>query len=132
MPVHRQKKDTTPNPPSSTQEQTAPALPDQQTFQQYLRDLARGALRVVLEGVMREELDALIGVGWGESSPDRKGYRNGYYTRDLVTTTGRVEDLQVPRDREGQFHTQIFERYRRYEPQVAQGLSEMFVAGTST
>jgi putative transposase len=40
--------------------------------------------------------------------------------------------LQVPRDREGQFHTQVFERYRRYEPQVAQGLSEMFVAGTST
>jgi putative transposase len=38
----------------------------------------------------------------------------------------------VPRDREGQFHTQVFERYRRYEPQVAQGLSEMFVAGTST
>jgi putative transposase len=132
MPVHRKKKDTTPNTPNSTQKQTAPALPEQQTFQQYLRELARGAMRVVLEGVMREELDALIGVGWGESSPDRKGYRNGYYTRDLVTTTGRVEDVQVPRDREGQFHTQVFERYRRYEPQVAQGLTEMFVAGVST
>jgi len=45
---------------------------------------------------------------------------------------GRIEDVQVPRDREGQFHTQVFERYRRYEPQVAQGLTEMFVAGTST
>jgi putative transposase len=81
---------------------------------------------------MREELDALIGVGWGESSPKRKGYRNGFYTRDLVTTTGRVEELQVPRDREGQFHTQVFDRYRCYEPQVAQGLTEMFVAGVST
>ena len=81
---------------------------------------------------MREELDAVIGVGWGESGPNRKGYRNGYYTRDLITTTGRLEDVQVPRDREGQFHTQVFERYRRYEPQVAQGLTEMFVAGTST
>jgi transposase-like protein len=40
--------------------------------------------------------------------------------------------LQVPRDREGQFHTQVFERYHRYEPQVAQGLTDMFVAGTST
>ncbi len=107
MPVHRQKKDTTPKTPGSRQEQTAPPLPDAQTFQQYLRELARGAMRVVLEGVMREELDALIGVSWGESSPDRKGYRNGYYTRDLVTTTGRVEDLQVPRDREGHFHTQV-------------------------
>ncbi len=132
MPVDRQKKDTTPTTPGSTQEQSAPALPDPQAFQHYLRELARGAIRVVLEGVMREELDALIGVGWGESSPKRKGYRNGYYTRDLVTTTGRVEELQVPRDRAGQFHTQVFERYRRYEPQVAQGLTEMFVAGVST
>jgi putative transposase len=132
MPVHRQKKDTTPNTPGSTQEQTVPPLPDQQTFHQHLRELARGAIRVVLEGVMREELDTLIGVGWGESSPNRKGYRNGSYTRDLVTTTGRIEDVRVPRDREGQFHTQVFERYRRYEPQVAQGLTEMFVAGAST
>ena len=66
MPVHRQKKDTTPTPSGSTQEPTVPPLPDQQTFQQYLRELARGAIRVVLEAVMREELDALIGVGWGE------------------------------------------------------------------
>ena len=49
-----------------------------------------------------------------------------------MTTSGRIEDLQVPRDREGQFHTQVFERYRRYEPHVAQGLTGMFVAGAST
>ncbi len=131
MPVHRQKN-TTPHAPDSTQQQRTPALPEQQTFQQYVRELARAGLRVVLEGVMREELDALIGVGWGESSPNRKGYRNGYYRRDLVTTSGRIEDLKVPRDRESQFHTQIFERYRRYEPHIAEGLTQMFVAGTST
>jgi putative transposase len=132
MPVHRHKKDTTLPPSGSTQEQPAPALPDQQTFQQFLRELARSAIRVVLEGVMREELDALIGVGWGEISPKRKGYRNGSYIRDLVTASGRIEEIKVPRDREGQFHTQVFDRYSRYEPQVAQGLTEMFVAGVST
>ena len=31
---------------------------------------------------LREELEAVIGVGWGESGPNRKGYRNGYYTRE--------------------------------------------------
>jgi putative transposase len=132
MPVHRQKKCTTPNSSDSTPVQSPPPMLDQQEFRLHLRALARGAIRIVLEGVMREELDALIGVGWGESSPERKGYRNGFYQRDLVTTSGRLEDLNVPRDREGQFHTQVFERYRRYEPQVAQGLTEMFVAGTST
>jgi transposase-like protein len=132
MPVHRHKKDTTPIPPSSKQEPTTPELPDQQTFREYLRELARGAIRVVLEDVMCEELDALLGVGWGESSPKRKGYRNGFYRRDLVTSSGRLEDLKVPRDREGQFHTQAFERYQRYEPHIAEGLTQMFVAGTST
>jgi transposase-like protein len=50
----------------------------------------------------------------------------------LATSSGNIEDLQVPRDREGQFHTQLFERYSRYEQQVADGLTEMFVSGTST
>jgi putative transposase len=132
MPVYRHKKDTTPPPSGSTPEQTVPALPDQQAFHQYLRELARSAIRVVLEGVMREELDAFIGVGWGECSPKRKGYRNGSYMRDLVTSSGRLEGINVPRDREGQFHTQTFERFSRYEPHIAEGLTQMFVAGTST
>src|SRR5205823_14525688 len=68
---------------------------------------------------MREELDTFIGAAWGECSPNRKGYRNGTYTRDLATATGRIEDLNVPRDREGQFHTQAFERYSRSEPHIA-------------
>ncbi len=107
MPVHRQKKDTTPNIPSSTPEQTPPPLPDQQTFQQYLRELARGAIRVVLEGVMREELDAFIGAAWGECSPKRKGYRNGTYTRDLVTLDGRRSQRQHDQPPESNAHPTI-------------------------
>jgi len=38
----------------------------------------------------------------------------------------------VPRDRAGAFHTQAFERYSRYEPEVAEALTDMFVSGTST
>ncbi len=107
MPVHHRKKRTTANATDSSGEQPAPGLPEQQEFRQHLRELARSGIRIVLEGVMREELDALIGVRWGESSPNRKGYRNGFYQRDLVTCSGRIEDLRVPRDREGQFHTQV-------------------------
>src|SRR5258708_4664789 len=132
MPVP--KKGTTPNRETARLESSAspPLLPEQQEFHQHLRALAQSAVRVVLEVVMREELEAFIGAGWGECSPKRKGYRNGSYTRDLATSTGRIEDLKVPRDREGQFHTQTFERYSRYEPHIAEGLTQMFVAGTST
>ncbi len=131
MPVSKQKR-TTSTPEPATSEPSSPVLPDQQVFHQYLRTLAQSAVRVVIETVMREELDQFIGAAWGECSPKRKGDRNGHYTRDLVTSTGRLEEIKVPRDREGQFHTQSFERYRRYEPHIAEGLTQMFVAGAST
>jgi transposase-like protein len=123
MPVPK-KKDTTP----ATAE-TGSETPD---FHHHLRTLIRSATRIVMEEVMREELEQFIGAGWGECSPKRKGYRNGTYTRDLTTATGRIEDLTVPRDRAGEFHTQAFERYSRYEPAIAEGLTKMFVSGTST
>ena len=59
------------------------------------------AVQVLIEQVMREELEQCIGASWGECTPERRGYRNGSYTRDLLTPTGRIEDLKVPRDREG-------------------------------
>jgi len=131
MPVSK-KKGTTPESVLSKSEPSSPLLPEQQEFQQHLRALAQSAVRTVLELVMREELDAFIGAAWGECSPKRKGYRNGTYSRDLATATGRLEEIKVPRDREGQFHTQAFERYSRYEPHIAEGLTQMFVAGVST
>src|SRR6266852_1190362 len=131
MPVSKKKR-TTSESVLSKSEPSSPLLPEQQEFQQHLRALAQSAVRTVLELVMREELDAFIGAAWGECSPKRKGYRNGSYTRDLVTSTGHLEEINVPRDREGQFHTQAFERYSRYEPHIAEGLTQMFVAGTST
>jgi transposase-like protein len=132
MPVSSKKERITPGTDALTPESSTPQLPSQQEFHQYLRTLAQSAVRTVIEAVMREELDAFIGAAWGECSPKRKGYRNGHYTRDLVTSTGRLQDINVPRDREGQFHTQAFERYSRYEPHIAEGLTQMFVAGTST
>src|SRR5947209_11965 len=131
MPVAKKKR-TTATPDPSTSDPSSPVFPDQQEFHQSLRRLAQSAVRIVIETVMREELDQFIGAAWGECSPKRKGYRNGHYMRDLVTSTGRLEEIKVPRDREGQFHTQTFERYSRYEPHIAEGLTQMFVAGTST
>lgn len=117
---------------SQTGEQVSPHVPDQQTFHEHLRTLTRHAVRVVIEEVMREELKAFLGAAWGESTPQRKGYRNGTYSRDLATSSGPIEDLRVPRDREGNFHTQVFDRYSRYEPQGAEGFTQMFGASVST
>ncbi|MBO0779051.1 MAG: IS256 family transposase [Ktedonobacteraceae bacterium] len=131
MPVPKNKP-TTSTSEGSTQQSPSPALPEQEEFRQYLRRLAVSAVQVLIEQVMREELEQCIEASWGEITPHRRGYRNGSYTRDLVTPTGRIEDLNVPRDREGVFHSQVFERYSRYEPEVAEALTQMFMSGTST
>lgn len=131
MPVSK-KKPTTSTSEGSAQQSSSPTLPEQDEFRQHLRHLAVSAVQVLIEQVMREELEQCIGASWGEVTPERRGYRNGSYTRDLVTSTGRIEDLKVPRDREGVFHSQVFERYSRYEPEVAEALTQMFISGTST
>jgi len=133
MPVH--KKDHTPseeNRQPRPSEPSVPPIPAPEDFHQYLRAQIREAPRVVMEEVMREELTQFVGAAWGACTPARRGYRNGSYTRNLGTVSGPLEDLKVPRDRAGDFHTQVFERYRRYEPQIAEGLTQMFVSGTST
>jgi putative transposase len=131
MPVSK-KKPTTLSLDGSTPESPSNAMPEQEEFRQHLRCLAVSAVQVLIEQVMREELEQCIGASWGECTPHRRGYRNGSYTRDLVTPTGRIENLQVPRDREGAFHSQVFECYNRYEPEVAEGLTQMSVSGVST
>jgi len=131
MPAHKKKTTTSTSPEAtSTVSSAEPLKPE--TFHQYLRAEIRHATRLVMEEIMCEELSGFLGAKWGECTPERKGYRNGFYTRDLMTTSGPIEDLNVPRDRAGEFHTQAFGQYRRYEPQVAEGLTQMFVAGTST
>jgi putative transposase len=95
MPVAKKKR-TTSTPDPSTSEPSSPVLPEQQVFHQYLRSLAQSAVDFVIETVMREELDQFIGAAWRECSPKRKGYRNGHYTGDLVTSTGRLEEIHMP------------------------------------
>ena len=56
-------------------------------------------VKELLEALMREER---------EISPESHPIKaNGYYTRDLLTLVGPVEDLKVSRVREGDFHPRI-------------------------
>ena len=56
MPV-RKHKPTTRSPGSSTPESSSPVVPEQEEFRQYLRRLAVSAVQILIEQVMREELD---------------------------------------------------------------------------
>ena len=59
-------------------------------------------------------------------------YRNGYYSRSLVTQFGLIQDLEVPRLREGSFGSRVFKRYQRHQNQVDDLIQNTFLAGVST
>jgi putative transposase len=59
-------------------------------------------VKVVLEEVLEEEMTEHLEAGYRELTPTRRGERNGHYTRNLVTPAGKIERLEVPRDREGE------------------------------
>ena len=101
MPVDK-KKNAPPDDKGATPNVVSADQLKPEHFHQYLRTEIRDATRTVMEEIMREELSQFLGAAWGENTAKRKGHRNGSYTRDLMTTSGSIEDLTVPRDRAAQ------------------------------
>ncbi|MGN7458084.1 IS256 family transposase [Paenibacillus pasadenensis] len=58
--------------------------------------------------------------------------RNGYYYRDLHTRYGLIEDLEMPRDRNGDFQTQLFEPYQRRDGWLEEAVIQMYKGGMPT
>lgn len=98
-------------------------------------DLKEETLRVVkrlLEEAMEVEMVARLGGGRYRRTELRRGHRNGYRSRSLLTELGLVERLRVPRDREGAYQSAVVERYQRRERKVNQLVRDGFLAGMST
>ncbi len=102
----------------------------QETFQQFVQERLREAVRTALISVLEEEVTAFIGAAVYERSEERRDHRNGHYTRSLETTVGQIADLPVPRTRGG-YRTQRFERYHRRREELDGAIGEMFVKGVS-
>jgi putative transposase len=92
-------------------------------------------LRVLVEQVIQEVLDAEMTAHLRaapyERNGERRGYRNGYKPRTLNTRVGTLA-LRVPQDRDGTFATHLFARYQRSEKALLLALMEMSVEGVST
>ena len=95
--------------------------------QDWLRELVEWLLQEFLEVEFIEHL----GAEPYERTEGRAGYRNGYRERELTTRVGRLT-LRVPRDREGRFSTELFERYQRSEKALVLALQESYLQGVST
>ena len=76
----------------------------------FLRELVQRTVQQVLEA----EMSSFLGAESYQRNDVRRGWRNGYKPRTLKTRVGELE-LMVPKDRDGQFQTELFERYQRSE-----------------
>jgi len=85
-----------------------------------------------LSKLMDMELTHFLGREWYEHGKGDVNHRNGSYDRNFTLKGIGEVQVEVPRDRSGDFKTQVIPRSKRYEDEIRQDLSFMFLTGIST
>ncbi|MBM7560927.1 IS256 family transposase [Fusibacter tunisiensis] len=88
-------------------------------------------LETILNQVLLAQSSEQLGAEPYERSDDRVAYHNGFRDRDLTTRIGTIT-LRVPRHRNGNFSTTMFQRYQRSEQALVLAMIEMVINGVST
>jgi transposase-like protein len=91
----------------------------------------RGLMERMVQQCLEVEMTNFLGAGNYERVPGRHGWRNGYKPRVLKTRVGKLE-LMVPKDRDGEFQTEMFGRYQRSEKALVLAMVQMYIEGVST
>lgn len=101
-----------------------------------LYDMIRADIRETigqyLSGLMDAELTHFLGRKRYERRQGDVNHRNGSYDRNFTLKGIGEVDLQVPRDRNGEFKTHVIPRGKQYEDALRQDLCLMFLTGIST
>ena len=92
---------------------------------------ARRKIKELIEKEMLAEFEQLVRCAPSQRTPERRDYRNGFYTRGLVTTLGYISGIRVPRARNLRFRTRFFNWYQRRRRSFDMAVLRCFVTGTS-
>ena len=84
----------------------------------------------ILSAALDEKATELVGAGRYERTEDRKAYRNGYRTRWITMTIGRVQ-VKVPQLRGGEIDTGSLKQMPRMERSLVLCVIEMYISGVS-
>ena len=88
---------------------------DEESLRADLRELVRRTVEEMLNVLLDEEADDLVGAERYERTADREAYRAGHCERKLTTTSGEVA-IRMPKLKGMRFTTAVIERCRRREP----------------
>ena len=67
----------------------------------------------ILKQTIKEKIEKLMETELNAYLEENPGIKNGKYKRDLKTKYGEIKQLNIPRDRDSNFHTQVIEPYNR-------------------
>lgn len=100
------------------------------------KDLIKVGMEKIIQEALEGEVTEFLGREWykrQETEQGLKGYRNGYYDRQIKTSGGALE-VKAPRVRqtEEEFTSQILKRVETLEEEVKRLSMEMYVRGLST
>jgi len=104
--------------------------PDQ--LYEMIRADIRETIGQYLSSLMDAELTHFLGRKRYERLHGDINHRNGSYERNFTLKGIGEVDLQVPRDRKGNFKTKVIPKSKRYEDALRQDLCLMFLTGIST
>ena len=103
----------------------------QEEIHQDMGSLFRGAIRLMLECVLEQEVKEMVGARRYERLGSRKDHLNGTYLRRLLTSMGLIE-VTVPRTRQSGSPAGALGRYKRRTDEVDQLVTTAYVQGVST
>jgi putative transposase len=85
-----------------------------------------------LSSLIKAELTNFLGREPYERVPGKDNPRNGSYTRRFTLKNIGEVQVRIPRDRKGEFSTNIIPKSKQYEEEIARDLSLMYLTGIST
>ncbi len=106
-----------------------------QDAEEFWGDLNKGTLEIakcLIQSHLEAEMIERLGANRYKRNPDRCGWRNGYYKRDLLFEMGLISDLRVPRARQAVEQSHILEAYKKEQGQLKQLVRGVFLGGVST
>jgi len=80
---------------------------------------------------MQVELTRFLGRKPYERMEEEANHRNGSYPAICSEGIGEVA-VKVPRDRKGEYRTQVIPKSKQYEDELRQDIAVMFLSGVST
>ena len=99
-------------------------------------DMIRLDVRKMVGRYLSEMMSVELTHCLGRHPYERKGkdpnYRNGSYKRRFTLKGIGEVSVKVPRDRNGEYQTQVIPRSQQYENELGKDLCLMFLAGVST